>query len=632
MKKKSKICSVLIFIVALVGCSESEVLETATTAVAESEQRDGVDWILTNGKILTADNDFSIVEAMAIKDGRIVAVGNDADVMSYANAETELTDLAGQTIVPGLIDNHMHFVRATKQWHRQVRWDGMHSREQALQLLKERSDNLPEGEWAIVVGSFIMEQFHDNEAPFTAAELDAYIPDRPVYIQEAYTRAFVNTAAMHEADITTNSTVNQRGELIKDEVGDLTGELTGTAMNLAMRSIPVVNNAVWDASVGLTVQSLLGMGLTAVYDVGGATVTPAFYESIKRVADADDLDMRVFYTLNPQNSPAGSAEEIIAQMQSNTPDNEGLQFARFGYGETVYRPMRANPFEISDEDKQNFKNILIAAVENGWQINEHTTQDLKAQTMLDVVAEVAETHPQVLDMRFTIDHTNGISEETIERAKTLGMVFATHSSSRNLTPARFEFGVTQPPIKTINELDGIWGLGSDSTTSNSPNPFHTIAWVVTGHSASGKQTFFETTSREDALVAHTRTNGYILFREDHIGSLEVGKLADFAVLNDDYMTVPAEQIKDLHSVMTVVEGKVVYTAQQFYLPEFVTVKKVSKRHANFVNLYSELDQTTKKILLSCGWFTKKHRYMEQNIITYSDGGQELLKNQQRRLT
>ena len=85
--------------------------------------------------------------------------------------------------------------------------------------------------------------------------------------------------------------------------------------------------------------------------------------------------------------------------------------------------------------------------------------------------------------------------------------------------------------------------------------------MVTGHSASGKQTFFETTSREDALIAHTRTNGYILFREDHIGSLEVGKLADFAVLNDDYMTVPAEQIKDLHSVMTVVEGKVVYTAQ-----------------------------------------------------------------------
>ena len=551
--------SLLLLTSLLMACSNSDVSEEVASSSTEGQESEGVDWVLTNGKILTADDNFSIVEALAIEDGRIVAVGGSAEVMSHAGSNTELTDLDGQTVVPGLIDNHMHFVRATKQWHRQVRWDEVRSRTQALQILKERSDQLPDGEWAIVVGSFIMEQFEDNQAPFTAAELDAVIPDRPVYIQEAYTRVFLNTAALEEAGITANSRVNQRGELVKDESGSLTGELVGTAMNLAMPSIPEVNNDTWDGSVGLTIQSLLGMGLTAVYDVGGNTVTPAFYASVKRVADANALNMRVFYTLNPQNSPAGSAEDIIKEMQNNEPDNLGLRFARFGYGETVYRPMRANPFELSNEDKQNFKNILIAAVENGWQINEHTTQDLKAKTMLDIIAEVAETHPQVLDMRFTIDHTNGISPATIEQGKELGMVFATHSSSRNLTPARFEAGVTQPPIRTINELGGIWGLGSDSTTSNSPNPFHTIGWVVTGQSASGKKTFNETVSREEALVAHTRTNGYILFREDHIGSLEVGKLADFAVLNDDYMTVPETEIKNLHSVMTVVEGEVVYT-------------------------------------------------------------------------
>ena len=551
--------SLLLLTSLLVACSNSDVSEEVASSSTEGQESEGVDWVLTNGKILTADDNFSIVEALAIEDGRIVAVGGSAEVMSHAGSNTELTDLDGQTVVPGLIDNHMHFVRATKQWHRQVRWDEVRSRTQALQILKERSDQLPDGEWAIVVGSFIMEQFEDNQAPFTAAELDAVIPDWPVYIQEAYTRVFLNTAALEEAGITANSRVNQRGELVKDESGSLTGELVGTAMNLAMPSIPEVNNDTWDGSVGLTIQSLLGMGLTAVYDVGGNTVTPAFYASVKRVADANALNMRVFYTLNPQNSPAGSAEDIIKEMQNNEPDNLGLRFARFGYGETVYRPMRANPFELSNEDKQNFKNILIAAVENGWQINEHTTQDLKAKTMLDIIAEVAETHPQVLDMRFTIDHTNGISPATIEQGKELGMVFATHSSSRNLTPARFEAGITQPPIRTINELGGIWGLGSDSTTSNSPNPFHTIGWVVTGQSASGKKTFNETVSREEALVAHTRTNGYILFREDHIGSLEVGKLADFAVLNDDYMTVPETEIKNLHSVMTVVEGEVVYT-------------------------------------------------------------------------
>jgi predicted amidohydrolase YtcJ len=116
-----------------------------------------------------------------------------------------------------------------------------------------------------------------------------------------------------------------------------------------------------------------------------------------------------------------------------------------------------------------------------------------------------------------------------------------------------------PPAKTIHELGGIWGLGSDSTTVASPNPFHTIGWVVSGNGASGVQTFSETVSREAALTAHTRTNAYLLFREDDLGSLEPGKLADFAILDRDYMTVPEDEIEDLYSVMTVVEGEVVYS-------------------------------------------------------------------------
>ncbi len=553
------ISALLLLTATLLACSKSEVPEDV--AQVEPAQSEGADWILTNGKILTADLDFSIVEALAIEDGRIVAVGTNDEVMTHQGSNTELTDLAGQTIVPGLIDNHMHFVRATLQWHRQVRWDGLHSREQALQMLKERADSLPEGEWAIVVGGFIFEQFHDNSAPFTAAELDALIPDRPVYIQNAYVEAFVNTLAMQEAGITAQSVVNERGSVATDENGQPTGHLIGSAINLALQHLPEVADDRWDESVALTVESLLAMGLTAVYDVGGATVKPSYYEAVKRVAEADNLEMRVFYTLSPQNSSARTPEDTIREMQNNTPDNQGVHFAQFGYGETVYRPLRANPFTLSDENRQHFKNIVITAVENGWQLNEHAARENKIQAVLDVIEEVAETHPQLLDMRFTLAHTNGMSKESIERAMALGMIFATHSSSRSITTQTYESGHTQPPIRTINEMGGIWGLGSDSTTSNSPNPFHTIGWVVTGHSASGKQTFFETTSREEALIAHTRTNGYSLFREDHIGSLETGKLADFVVLNDDYMTVPAEEIKDLFSVMTIINGKIVYTAE-----------------------------------------------------------------------
>jgi predicted amidohydrolase YtcJ len=117
----------------------------------------------------------------------------------------------------------------------------------------------------------------------------------------------------------------------------------------------------------------------------------------------------------------------------------------------------------------------------------------------------------------------------------------------------------QPPISSIDELGGIWGLGSDATTVASPNPMHTLGWAVSGRSGSGQVTLVDTVSREAALIAHTRTNAYTLFREDDLGSLEPGKLADFVVLDRDYLTVPEEEIEDLYSVMTVVGGKVAYS-------------------------------------------------------------------------
>jgi predicted amidohydrolase YtcJ len=524
----------LILLGALVACSEAPAPATDNPA----------DWVLTNGQILTVDDDFSIVEAMAIRDGRILATGSDEQMLDYVGPSTEQTDLSGQTVIPGLIDNHMHFVRASKQWYRMVRWDDVTSRAQALEILKARAAHLAEGEWLLVIGGFVFDQFQDNSDVFTVAELDEVLPDRPLFIQEAYRRGFANSAALAAAGLSDNSELANRGALIA--INDV---------------IPDVAADTWDQSLLLTVDSLLAKGLTGVYDIGGNTVTPAFYESVRRVADAGELKMRVFYSLNEQNSASSNAEEIMTEMSNNTPDMDGLRVAQFGYGETVYRPMRANPFVVSDEDKEHFRNIVITAVENGWQLHEHSNQDAKVQGMLAILEEVAETHPAVRDMRFTIAHTNGMSRESAEKAIELDMVFAVHSSRRQMSRATFENGAVQPPARTINELGGMWGLGSDSTTVGSPNPFHTLGWVVSGRSISGNVYFEETVSREAALTAHTRNNAYILFREDDLGSLEPGKLADFAILNGDYMKVPAEEIENLHSVMTVVEGEIVYSAE-----------------------------------------------------------------------
>lgn len=501
------------------------------------------DSIFTGGEILTVDDDFSIAEAIAVRGNRVLAVGTDDDILALAGPATRRTDLEGRTVVPGLIDNHMHFVRATRDWYRHVRWDGITSRAQALAMLTEKAAELPNGEWVLVIGGWIHAQFVDNSATLSLEELDAAVGDRPLYIQEGYRRGFVNSAALEAAGI--------------DEPS---AEISGAKMALLTSQIPDVPDEIWDQSLREAVDDLHAMGLTTIYDVGGNSVTPAHYEAVQRAAADGSLTMRVFHSLNGQKGVGGTAGEIIAALSSTSPDLDGLEFAEFGWGESTYAPMRAQPWRIGSEDLELYEAIALAAAEHGWQMHEHSMRDEKIDAMLTVFESVDRTRP-ITALRWTIAHTNGISRQSIERANALGMVFAVHSSSRLATPEAIAAGAAVPPIRAIDESGGVWGLGSDATTVASPNPFHNIGWVVSGLSPSGDAILTETVSREAALRAHTRTNAYILFREEHLGSIESGKLADFVVLDRPYLDVPADEIKDLKSVMTVVDGNVVFSGR-----------------------------------------------------------------------
>ncbi len=545
----------IVLCLGLTGCGQS------TDPVPGEPTGRVADRVFTNGNILTVDEDFSTVQALAILDGRILAAGSNEEILALAGPDTDVDNLAGRTIVPGLIENHMHFVRATRDWYRHVRWDGLTSRAAALGLVAERARELPEREWVTVIGGWTFTQFLDDSGLFSADELDAALPDVPLYIQEGYRRGFANSKALQAAGVDDRTVLEGSGLIVKDESGNLTGEFVGAgAMNLIASAMPDVTDDVWDRSLQQTIEDFHGFGMTTVYDVGGNSVTPGHYDAVRRAAEEDDLTMRVFYSLNGQNGVGASPDEIMAALEANTPDRAGLRFARFGWGESTYRPMRAQPFEASRQVLDDYRAIALTAAENGWQMHEHSQRDEKIRAMLDVFESVNQSVP-IADLRWTIAHTNGISAESIHRANDLGMVFAVHSSSRMMTPEAFASGMRPPPpIRSISESGGMWGLGSDGTTVASPNPFHNIGWAVSGLSPAGETILEETVSREEALTAHTRTNAYLMFREDHLGSLEAGKLADFAVLDRDYMTVPEDEIKDLRSVMTVVGGAVVYSA------------------------------------------------------------------------
>src|SRR3954470_5374059 len=174
------------------------------------------DTILVNGKIVTVDDRFSIAQAVAIKDGRIVAVGKNAQIAGLADAGTKKTDLQGKTVIPGLIDNHAHFVRVAEKWHEEMRLDGITSRAQAIKMLEARVRAAKPGDWIVTLGGWSEEQFTDDPRGFPLAELDRIAPNNPVVLQAIYRHSYLNTAALKAAGIDESTSDPRNGKIEKD--------------------------------------------------------------------------------------------------------------------------------------------------------------------------------------------------------------------------------------------------------------------------------------------------------------------------------------------------------------------------------------------------------------------------------
>jgi predicted amidohydrolase YtcJ len=194
----------------------------------------------------------------------------------------------------------------------------------------------------------------------------------------------------------------------------------------------------------------------------------------------------------------------------------------------------------------------------------HAELSSTIDAFLDQIEAVNREHP-VKNLRWVLAHVNQINASQLERMKKLGMYAAVHPwAVINGAIMHEGFGDTaydMPPLRTIQDSGIVWGLGSDGTAANQTLPLTTLSFAVTGKMVGGRKVNRQTIGREDALVAYTRKNAYLVFQEDNLGSIQPGKLADLVVLDRDYLTVPADQIKDIKPVMTVVGGRVVYEAR-----------------------------------------------------------------------
>ena len=181
------------------------VLAIAGAIATLRAQQPAPDLILTNGKIITVDERFTIAQAVAIKGDRIVAVGTNQEIAQLAGPNTRRIDLMGKAVTPGLIDNHMHLLRAATTWLRELRFDGVESRKQAVEMLRARAKAAGPGEWVYNIGGWAHQQFADDPKPFTREELDQIAPDNPVSLQESYYQVFLNSRALQALGIEANA-------------------------------------------------------------------------------------------------------------------------------------------------------------------------------------------------------------------------------------------------------------------------------------------------------------------------------------------------------------------------------------------------------------------------------------------
>jgi predicted amidohydrolase YtcJ len=510
------------------------------------------DQILYNGEILTVDEDFSTASAIAISGERILAVGETEEIRAMAGPETRQTDLEGRTVIPGIIDNHIHYLRGTNFAKYELRIHGMTSRQDVLDLISAKGEELGPGKWIFIIGGWHEQQFADEPGGFTTAELDKAAPNNPVFIQRTYSAFYMNRLAVDALSAEHPDWFEEDGTIRVDN------RFGRTVMYAALEYFPFAETLEGRTEEVIAFNDYLNsMGVTTAYDVG---YLDGSYAPVEALHEADRMTLRVFYAARYWADSPRTAIAAAELLDREAPFQRDDTFGMFGIGEHVYGLLHDSTNSdapIADEIYDAWETIARSAAKNGWYINEHAMQDSTANRMMDIAEKISEEYP-TQDLRWTLGHADKIKRPTVLRLKELGwnITLANHTVKVPIE------GMASPPVKMIQDTGILWGMGSDGTIVATYNPFHVI-WEYTAGKVFPnivKLQPDEVITREQALIAHTRSNAYILFMEDDIGTLEAGKYADLVVLDRDYLEVPIDDVRDIKPVMTMMGGEVVYRA------------------------------------------------------------------------
>jgi hypothetical protein len=537
-------------------------LAAAMPAAAQDPCAWSRDLRLVNGKIHTMDAQDRVVSEVTIQEGRVAYVGPLGN--RKVNPCTKVIDLHGHVAVPGLIDNHNHFVLFSQRPGYDVMVETASSIPQAMAMLTERARTAPAGAWITAIGDWTPRLFAENRVP-TLAELDQAVPDHPVFFA-TFGPAITNTAGRKYFE--------SKGIAVNATTGALEGPAAVAALG-ELRKMQTPEDKIRSAEDAQAY--VLRYGLTTSVDMGVfadpgspdlqdsftfpgiASANPwTVYDQILALDHQHRLDERVRLFLLSMDQT--TALPILNERMRQVFPNFGDDMLRVsGIGEFA-SPWFAN--FAGGKHPENYETALQLVARHGWPYQQHTLSLEEVQFTAQTYEKVNAVTP-VADLRWSIAHVPAIDAQTLQSMKAIGVGMALHGwkylQGGQGTPAGQPAG---PPYRTILASGIHTGAGSDAGDISLLDPWYEIYYMVTGKDCTGALiNSGEQVTREQALRMYTADNGWFFREENALGSVETGKLGDLAVLSDDYFdskTVPDESIKKIKSVLTVVGGRVVY--------------------------------------------------------------------------
>jgi predicted amidohydrolase YtcJ len=536
------------------------------------------DLIFHHGLFTTLDRGNPTASAVAIKDGVFTAVGPDHDVMRLAGPSTKVINLKGRRVLPGLIDNHLHIIRGGLNFNMELRWDGVRSLADAMNMLKRQVAITPPPQWVRVVGGFTEHQFAEKRLP-TIDELNAAAPDTPVFLLHLYDRALLNGPALRAVGYTKDTPEPPGGEITRDANGNPTGLLLAKPnANILYATLAKGPKLPFDYQVNSTrhfMRELNRLGVTGAIDAGGGFQNyPDDYAVIQKLSDEGQLTIRLAYNLFTQK-PKGEKDDFLTWTKTSKYKQGTDYFRHNGAGEMLvfsaadFEDFRVPRPDMPHEMEGELEGVVRILAQNKWPWRLHATYDETISRALDVFEKVNQDMP-LEGLHWFFDHAETISDQSIDRIAALGGGIAVQhrmAYQGEYFVERYGFGAAEatPPVAKMLAKGVKISAGTDATRVASYNPWVSLAWLITGRTVGGMQLYPQRNclDRETALRMWTENVTWFSNEEGKKGRIQVGQLADLIVPDRDFFSCAENEIVDTTSLLTVVGGKIVYGVGDF---------------------------------------------------------------------